>query len=144
MKKSLYICNANTTQRVVGHTDNTAISVFPCGISAPRRCVVFAKLTKEIRSLFVHKRTTCYTMRTPNKQATKAKNSNLSRSIYTATIGTLVAVALALLIADADNTAVLILTKIVGVTLMLLASHLANKWRIVTSSDYSNEYYPNL
>lgn len=77
MKKSFYICNANTTQRVVGHTDNTAISVFPCGISAPRRCVVFAKLTKEIRSLFVHKRTTCYTMRTPNKQATKAKNSNL-------------------------------------------------------------------
>ena len=76
MKNSLYICNANTTQRVVGHTDNTAISVFPCGISAPRRCVVFAKLTKEIRSLFVHKRTTCYTMRTPNKQATTAKNSN--------------------------------------------------------------------
>ena len=80
MKKSLYICNANTTQRVVGHTDNTAISVFPCGISAPRRCVVFAKLTKEIRSLFVHtKSKTCYTMRTPNKQAMKAKNSKVTK-----------------------------------------------------------------
>lgn len=92
MKKSAYICNANTTQRVVGHTDNTAISVFPCGISAPRRCVVFAKLTKEIRSLFVHKRTTCYTMRTPNKQATTAKNSNLSQKTITTLIvlGTLV------------------------------------------------------
>ena len=83
MKKSLYICNANTTQRVVGHTNNTAISVFPCGTSASRSCVVFAKLTKEIRSLFVHtKRKTCYTMRTPNKQATKAKNSNLYAPIF--------------------------------------------------------------
>ena len=82
MKKSLYICNANTTLRVVGHTNNTAISVFPCGTSASRSCVVFAKLTKEIRSLFVHTRLTCYTMRTPNKQATKAKDSNLYAPIY--------------------------------------------------------------
>lgn len=89
MKKSLYICNANTTQRVVGHTNNTAISVFPCGTSASRSCVVFAKLTKEIRSLFVHTRKTCYTMRTPNKQATKAKNSNLSAIDILVVLGTL-------------------------------------------------------
>lgn len=78
MKKSLYICNANTTQRVVRHTNNTALSVFPFGTSATRSCVVFAKLKRGIRSLFVHtKSKTCYNMRTPNKQATKAKNSNL-------------------------------------------------------------------
>lgn len=101
MKKSAYICNANTTQRVVEHTDNTAISVFPCGISAPRRCVVFAKLTKEIRSLFVLTRKTCYTMRTPNKQAIQAKNSNLSQKKITTLIvlGTLVISTLLLIFA---------------------------------------------
>lgn len=141
MKKSLYICNANTTLRVVEHTDNTAISVFPCGTSAPRSCVVFAKLTKEIRSLFVHtKSKTCYTMRTPNKQATQAKNSNLLRDSI---IYALAGVGLPLLIAEADSTAILILSKVVGAMCLLLASGLFYGRNGNDMSKFENEIYHN-
>lgn len=58
------------------HTKNTALGVFS-GVTSVIRCGLFAKHIQGVRSLFVHTRKTCYTMRTTNKQATKAKNSNL-------------------------------------------------------------------
>ena len=73
-----------------------------------------------------------------NKQATTAKHSNLSRSIYTATISTLVAVALPLLIADADSTAVLFLTKVAGIALFALAGYIHTKTD--NPNDYADEY----
>lgn len=82
-------------------------------------------------------------MRTINKQATKAKNSNLSQKIYTCIIGTLVAVSLPLLIADADSTAILLLTKVAGIALLALASTLHNRWYGNNLSEYSNEFIPN-
>lgn len=77
MKKSLYICNANNSEMGNLHTKNTALGVFS-GVTSVIRCGLFAKHIQGVRSLFVHTRKTCYTMRTTNKQATKAKNSNLS------------------------------------------------------------------
>lgn len=77
-------------------------------------------------------------MRTTNKQATKAKNSNLSRRFHTATICILAAVALPLLIADADNTAVLILTKVAGVALLTLAGYIHTKTD--NPNAYADEY----
>ena len=76
MKKSLYICNANNSEMGNLHTKNTALGVFS-GVTSVIRCGLFAKHIQGVRSLFVHTRKTCYTMRTTNKQATKAKNSNL-------------------------------------------------------------------
>ena len=88
MKKSLYICNANNSNKENIHTKNTALSVFS-GVTSVLRCGLFAKHIQGVRSLFVHTRKTCYTMRTTNKQAMKAKNSNL----YARTINILVALA---------------------------------------------------
>lgn len=76
MEKSLYICNANNSEMGNLHTKNTALGVFS-GVTSVIRCGLFAKHIQGVRSLFVHTRKTCYTMRTTNKQATKAKNSNL-------------------------------------------------------------------
>lgn len=84
MKKSLYICNANNSETGNLHTKNTALSVFS-GVTSVIRCGLFAKHIQGVRSLFVHTRKTCYIMRTTNKQAMKAKNSNL----YARTIDTL-------------------------------------------------------
>lgn len=75
-----------------------------------------------------------------NKQATKAKNSNLLRTII---LGSLVAVSLPLLIADADSTAILLLTKVAGIALLALASTLHNRWYGNDLSEYSNEFIPN-
>lgn len=77
MKKSLYICNANNSEMGNLHTKNTALGVFS-GVTSVIRCGLFAKHIQGVRSLFVHTRKTCYTMRTTNKQAMKAKNSTLS------------------------------------------------------------------
>ena len=78
MEKSLYICNATNLECEVYTYRNTALSVSSCCTSAPRSRGFVAKLFKGVRSLFVHtKRKTCSTMRQTDKQATKAKNSNL-------------------------------------------------------------------
>lgn len=141
MKKSLYICNANTTQCVVKHTNNTAInSVFPCGTSAPRSCVVFAKLIQGVRSLFVHTKQTCYIMRTPNKQATKAKYSNLSQTII---LGTLLTAGLLLLINNSLDGVLFIIEKLAGGALMLLANALFYRWKGNDLTEYENEFYYN-
>ena len=81
MKKSLYICNANNSEMGNLHTKNTALGVFS-GVTSVIRCGLFAKHIQGVRSLFVHTRKTCYTMRTTNKQATKANNSNLYAPIF--------------------------------------------------------------
>lgn len=81
MEKSLYICNANNSEMGNLHTKNTALGVFS-GVTSVIRCGLFAKHIQGVRSLFVHTRKTCYTMRTTNKQATKAKNSNLYAPIF--------------------------------------------------------------
>lgn len=70
----------------------------------------------------------------------KAKNSNLFRNII---LGTLVAVSLPLLIADADSTAILLLTKVAGIALLALASTLHNRWYGNDLYEYSNEFIPN-
>jgi hypothetical protein len=137
MEKSLYICNATNLESEGNTYRNTAYCVSSRCTSAPRSRGFVAKLGR-VRSLFVNTRKTCSTMLQTNKQATQAKNSNLSRSFHTITTATLVAIALPLLIADADSTAILLLTKIVGVAFLGLAAHLAQKWHI-TDEDYSNE-----
>ena len=77
MKNSAYICNATNPNTDNIHTKNTAkYSVSSCVLSVIRWGFV-AKLIRGIRSFFVHTRKTCYTMLQTNKQATKAKNSNL-------------------------------------------------------------------
>lgn len=139
MKKSLYICNANNSEMGNLHTKNTALGVFS-GVTSVIRCGLFAKHIQGVRSLFVHTRKTCYTMRTTNKQATKAKNSNLLRNI---TLGTLASVALPLLIAEADSTAILLLTKVAGVALLAIAGALHTRWYGNDLSEYANEFIPN-
>jgi hypothetical protein len=79
MKKSLYICNATNPAMGNTHTTNTAkYSVFS-GVTSVIRCGFVAKLIQGVRSLFVHTNAKLVTqMRQTDKQATKAKNSNLS------------------------------------------------------------------
>lgn len=78
MKKSLYICNATNPAMGNTHTINTAkYSVFS-GVTSVIRCGFVAKLIQGVRSLFVHTNAKLVTqMRQTDKQATKAKNSNL-------------------------------------------------------------------
>lgn len=78
MKKSLYICNATNPAMGNTHTTNTAkYSVFS-GVTSVIRCGFVAKLIQGVRSLFVHTNAKLVTqMRQTDKQATKAKNSNL-------------------------------------------------------------------
>lgn len=87
MKKSLYICNATNPAMGNTHTTNTAkYSVFS-GVTSVIRCGFVAKLIQGVRSLFVHTNAKLVTqMRQTDKQATKAKNSNL----YARTINILV------------------------------------------------------
>lgn len=95
MKKSLYICNANNPEMGNLHTKNTALGVFS-GVTSVIRCGLFAKHIQGVRSLFVHTRKTCYTMRTTNKQATKAKDSSrfatITISLTTFVVGILLLV----------------------------------------------------
>ncbi len=139
MKKSLYICNANNSNKENIHTKNTALSVFS-GVTSVLRCGLFAKHIQGVRSLFVHTRKTCYTMRTTNKQATKAKNSNLLRDSI---IYALAGVGLPLLIAEADSTVILILSKVVGASCLLLASGLFYGRNGNDMSKFKNEYNHN-
>lgn len=92
MKKSFYICVGKQQHDVLGNTyRNTAISVSPCCTSAPSSRGCLPKLTKGVRSLFVHTNAKLVQqMANNNKQAMKAKNSNQSRSFYTATSNTLI------------------------------------------------------
>lgn len=78
MEKSLYICNATNPAMGNTHTTNTAkYSVFS-GVTSVIRCGFVAKLIQGVRSLFVHTNAKLVTqMRQTDKQATKAKNSNL-------------------------------------------------------------------
>lgn len=88
MKNSAYICNATNPNTDNIHTKNTAkYSVSSCVLSVIRWGFV-AKLTRGIRSFFVHTKT-CYTMPQTNKQATKANNSNLSAIDILVVLGTL-------------------------------------------------------
>ena len=91
-------------------------------------------------ALFLYNAKLVRQMPNNNKQATKAKNSNLLRTI---TLGSLVAVSLPLLIADADSTAILLLTKVAGIALLALASTLYNRWYGNDFTEYSNEFIPN-
>lgn len=140
MINKCYICNATNLQSEAKHTEVSQFGVSSCVTNASRKGGFVAKLIRGIRSLFVHtKRKTCYTMLQTNKQATKAKNSNLSHKFYTIVIGTLSAVAFPLLIAEADSTAILLLTKVAGVVCLLLANRLFRK--IDNPNDYKEEYY---
>lgn len=78
MEKSLYICNATNPAMGNTHTTNTAkYSVFS-GVTSVIRCGFVAKLIQGVRSLFVHTNAKLVTqMRQTDKQATKAKDSNL-------------------------------------------------------------------
>ena len=91
MKKSLYICNATNLESEGNTYRNTAYCVSSRCTSAPRSRGFVAKLGR-VRSLFVNTRKTCSTMLQTNKQAMKAKNSNLSQKTITTLIvlGTLV------------------------------------------------------
>lgn len=78
MRNNLYICNAKQQQDLLGTHTNIAYCVSSCGTSAPSSRGCLATISRRVRSLFVHtKRKTCFTMPNNNKQATKAKNSNL-------------------------------------------------------------------
>ena len=83
MKKSLYICNVTNPAMGNTHTINTAkYSVFS-GVTSVIRCGFVAKLIQGVRSLFVHTNAKLVTqMRQTDKQATKAKNSNLYAPIW--------------------------------------------------------------
>lgn len=79
MKNNLYICNAKQQHDVLGTHTNIAYCVSSCGTSAPSSRGCLATISKRVRSLYVHtKRNTCSIMPNNNKQANKAKNSNLS------------------------------------------------------------------
>lgn len=87
MRNILYICDAKQQQDLLGIHTNIAYCVSSCGTSAPSSRGCLATISRRVRSLFVHtKRKTCFTMPNNNKQATKAKNSNL----YARTIDILV------------------------------------------------------
>lgn len=74
MKKSLYICNAKQLDRVTRHTYDLAYSLVSKGNSFG--CL--ATKIQGVRSLFVHTKLVRQ-MPNNNKQATQAKNSNLSQ-----------------------------------------------------------------
>lgn len=78
MERNAYICNATNPAMGNTHTTNTAkYSVFS-GVTSVIRCGFVAKLIQGVRSLFVHTNAKLVTqMRQTDKQATKAKNSNL-------------------------------------------------------------------
>lgn len=115
MKKSLYICNANNSEMGNLHTKNTALGVFS-GVTSVIRCGLFAKHIQGVRSLFVHTRKTCYTMRTTNKQATKANNSNLSAIDIVIVISTIVISILLLIFAPSVLMAI---AKFIGVCVLV-------------------------
>lgn len=137
MKKGLYICDANNSNKENIHTKNTALSVFS-GVTSVLRCGLFAKHIQGVRSLFVYTRKTCYTMRTTNKQATQAKNSNLAQVVKTTIVGTLGALSLPLIVNGSDW----VIINIAGIALLALAGYLYHRWNVDTK-DYSNEYYRN-
>lgn len=84
MRNNLYICNAKQQQDLLGTHTNIAYCVSSCGTSAPSSRGCLATISRRVRSLFVHtKRKTCFTMPNNNKQAMKAKNSNLSARTIT-------------------------------------------------------------
>lgn len=115
MKKSLYICNANNSEMGNLHTKNTALGVFS-GVTSVIRCGLFAKHIQGVRSLFVHTRKTCYTMRTTNKQAMKAKYSNLSAIDIVIVISTIVISILLLIFAPSVLMAI---AKFIGVCVLV-------------------------
>lgn len=61
-----------------------------------------------------------------NKQATKAKNSNLAHTFRNITIGTIGCCAFALMINDSDY----ILVNFAGIGLLALAGYLHRKWNV--------------
>ena len=126
MKKSLYICNATNPAMDNIHTKNTALGVFS-GVTSVIRCGFVAKLLQGVRSLFVHTRKTCYTMRQTNKQAMKAKNSNLSRTFQNITIGIIGALSFPLMLNDSEYIGI----NFVGIALLMFAGYLHHKWEDV-------------
>lgn len=136
MKKSLYICNANNSGTGNLHTKNTALSVFS-GVTSVIRCGLFAKHIQGVRSLFVHTRKTCYTMRTTNKQAMKVKYSNLFRNII---LGTIITVSIFLLINDYFDGWAFSLEKAIGAALLYLGGKLYYRWYGYDLSEYRNEF----
>lgn len=86
MKNSLYICNANKSNREVYPIQDYD----QIGVSSVSRIAslygLFAKLKRRVRSLFVHTAKLVRQMRTNNKPATQAKNSNLSQKTITTLI----------------------------------------------------------
>ena len=137
MKKSLYICNATNLESEGNTYRNTAYCVSSRCTSAPRSRGFVAKLGR-VRSLFVHTRKTCSTMLQTNKQATKAKNSNLAQVVKTTIVGTLGALSIPLIVNGSDW----VIINIAGIALLALAGYLYHRWNVDTK-DYSNEYYRN-
>ena len=70
-------------------------------------------------------------MRTNNKQAMKAKNSNLSQKLRNATIGIIGVCAFPLMINDSDY----FLVNFAGIGLLALAGYLHHKWNIIQNDD---------
>lgn len=140
MRNKCYICNAKQLNRVTRHTYSNTYNLAYSLVSKGNSFGCFAKLIRGIRSLFVHNAKLVRQMQNNNKQATKAKYSNLSHKLNNIFIGTLVAVSFVLLIADADTFGVLLLTKIAGGGLLLLSQYLFNK-ADNNPNEYENEYF---
>lgn len=139
MKKSLYICNANNSEKGNLHTKNTALSVFS-GVTSVIRCGLFAKHIQGVRSLFVHTRKTCYTMRTTNKQATKAKNSNLSaRTIYILLVLATLCIGTLLLIFAPDI--LMVIGKFLGCVALVSMAVVPMLYPLIYKPYESNKYY---
>ena len=79
-------------------------------------------------------------MRTNNKQAKKAKYSNLSQTII---LGTLLTAGLLLLINNSLDGVLFIIEKIGGCALMLLANALFYRWKGNDLTEYENEFHYN-
>ena len=120
MKKSLYICNANNSKEL--------LTYYKYGIrrilwsTSVTRWVV-RKTLQGVRSLFVHTNAKLVRlMRTTNKQATKAKNSNLSAIDILLIIGTAVLTILIIIFAPSVADAILKFVGILAFVAMLVGT----------------------
>lgn len=138
MRNNLYICSAKQQRDLLGTHTNIAYCVSSCGTSAPSSRGCLATISRRVRSLFVHtKRKTCFTMPNNNKQATKAKYSNLFRNII---LGTIITVSFFLLYNEYFDGWAFLLEKAIGAILLYLGGKLFYRWNGYDLSMYRNEF----
>lgn len=135
MKKSLYICDANNSKEL--------LTYYKYGIrrilwsTSVTRWVV-RKTLQGVRSLFVHTNAKLVRlMRTTNKQAMKAKYSNLFRNII---LGTIIFVSFLLLYNEYFDGWAFLLEKAIGAILLYLGGKLFYRWYGYDLSEYRNEF----